>query len=83
MKRWLAAAIVLLLGRGRRRPLLGGRERIVQPGFPDRRAELIVFVLFGCAAVCGIAFPVIYAVDSIPASPVRQASCCGGIPSYR
>jgi ubiquinol-cytochrome c reductase iron-sulfur subunit len=66
VKRWLAAAVVLLLGRGRRRPFLGRRERIVQPGFPDRRGESIAFLLFACAAACGVAFPVIYAVDSIP-----------------
>ena len=63
---WLIAAIVLLLGRGRRRARLGGRRRIVQPGFPDRRAENLVLLLFGCAALCGVAFPVVYAVESIP-----------------
>jgi len=35
-------------------------------GFPDRRAENAVLVLFGCAALCGVAFPVVYAVDAIP-----------------
>jgi ubiquinol-cytochrome c reductase iron-sulfur subunit len=66
VKRWLAAAIVLLLGRGRRRARLPGRDRIVPPGFPDRRAENVVLLLFGGAALCGVAFPVVYAVDAIP-----------------
>ena len=66
MKRWLVAAVVLLLGRGRRRPLLRGRKRIVEPGFPDRRAETTAVALFLAAAICGAAFPVIYAVDAIP-----------------
>ncbi|TMK72206.1 MAG: Rieske 2Fe-2S domain-containing protein [Actinobacteria bacterium] len=66
MKRWLAALVVLLLGRGRRRARLRGRDRVVPPGFPDRRAENAVLLLFGCAALCAVAFPVVYAVDSIP-----------------
>ena len=36
------------------------------PGSPDRRAGSVVLVLFGCAALCGAAFPVIYALDRIP-----------------
>ncbi|MFL5966815.1 MAG: Rieske 2Fe-2S domain-containing protein [Gaiellaceae bacterium] len=68
MKRWLGALAVLVLGRGRRKPRLGDeRERIVQLRFPDRRAEGFVAFAFIAAAVCAIAFPVIYAVDSIPA----------------
>jgi ubiquinol-cytochrome c reductase iron-sulfur subunit len=64
--RWLAAAIVLLLGKLRRRPRIE-RERIVAAAPPPgRRAELAVFVLFACAAICGIAFPVVYAVNAIP-----------------
>jgi ubiquinol-cytochrome c reductase iron-sulfur subunit len=66
MRRWLASLVVLMLGRGRRRPRIGGPERIVQPGFPDRRGERLVVVLFLCAAVCGAAFPVVYAVNAIP-----------------
>ena len=66
MKKWLASAVVLILGRGRRRPRIGGRERIVEPGFPNRRAELLAVVLFLCAAACGVAFPVVYAVNAIP-----------------
>jgi ubiquinol-cytochrome c reductase iron-sulfur subunit len=66
MKRWLIALIVLLLGKRRRAALLRRRERIVPPGAPDRRAELGVVALFFAAAICGAAFPVIYAIESIP-----------------
>ena len=48
MNRWLAALAVLVLGRRRRRARIGGRERVVQPGFPDRQAESLVVVLFLC-----------------------------------
>jgi len=65
MKRWLVAAFVLLLGKLRRRPRVE-RERIVAAAPPNRRAELLVFVLFVAAAVCGAAFPVVYAVNAIP-----------------
>jgi ubiquinol-cytochrome c reductase iron-sulfur subunit len=65
VKRWLLAAIVLLLGRRRRAAALR-RERIVPPGPPDRGAELAVLALFLAATVCGAAFPIVYAVDSIP-----------------
>ena len=66
MNRWLAALAVLVLGRRRRRARIGGRERVVQPGFPDRQAESLVVVLFLCAVACGAAFPVVYAVNAIP-----------------
>jgi ubiquinol-cytochrome c reductase iron-sulfur subunit len=66
VKRWLVAAVVLLLGRGRARARLRGRERIVPPGSPDRRSENVVVLLFACAALCAVAFPVVYAVESIP-----------------
>lgn len=66
MRRWLLALVVLLLGRGRRRPLLGSEERIVPPGRPDRSAENLVLLLFGAATVSALAVPVIYAWDAIP-----------------
>jgi ubiquinol-cytochrome c reductase iron-sulfur subunit len=66
VKRWLVALLVLLLGRGRRRPLLGEEGRIVPPGAPDRRAENLVLLLFGAATVCAVAVPVVYAWDAIP-----------------
>jgi ubiquinol-cytochrome c reductase iron-sulfur subunit len=66
VRRWLIAAAVLLLGRRRRAAILRERERIVPPGPPNRRAENAVLALFLAATVCGVAFPVVYAVDSIP-----------------
>jgi ubiquinol-cytochrome c reductase iron-sulfur subunit len=66
VRRWLVAVVVLLLGRLRRRPRVPGDARIVPPGAPERGAENLVLVLFGCAALCGAAFPVVYAIDSIP-----------------
>jgi ubiquinol-cytochrome c reductase iron-sulfur subunit len=65
VKRWLAAAVVLLFGKLRRRPRIE-RGRIVEAGPPRPRAEWAVFGLFGAAAVCGVAFPVVYAVNAIP-----------------
>ena len=65
MKRVIPALIVLIFGRLRRRPRLE-RVRIVGTGPPEDRAQLLVFCLFVAAAVCGIAFPVVYAVNAIP-----------------
>jgi ubiquinol-cytochrome c reductase iron-sulfur subunit len=67
VRRWLIALLVLLLGRGRRRPLLDQeRAQIVPAGPPDRGAENLVLLLFGAATLCAIAVPVIYAWDAIP-----------------
>jgi ubiquinol-cytochrome c reductase iron-sulfur subunit len=66
VKRWLIALLVLLLGRGRRKPLVDEGERIVPPGAADRGAENVVLLLFGGATVCAVAFVVIYAWDAIP-----------------
>src|SRR5205085_9231005 len=66
LRRWLTAGAVLFLGRGRRPPRVEREERIVPPGTPSPRAELLVLALFGLAAACAVAFPVIYAVESIP-----------------
>jgi ubiquinol-cytochrome c reductase iron-sulfur subunit len=66
VKRWLIAAVVLLLGRRRRAARLRERGRIVPPGPPERGAELTVLALFAAATLCAVAFPAIYAVDSIP-----------------
>jgi len=65
LRRWIVAGIVLLLGRGRRPPRVE-RERLVPPGEPSPRAELLVLALFGATAACSIAFVVVYAVESIP-----------------
>jgi quinol---cytochrome c reductase iron-sulfur subunit len=79
--RWLSALVVLLLGRRRRPPRLPGRRRIVEPGFPDRRAETLAVYLFVGAAVCGAAFPVVYAVNAIPNKTqylgLALGLCCG------
>jgi len=66
MKRWLIALLVLLLGRLRRRPRLPEEGRIIPSAAPDRAAENGVLVLFGCATVCALAVPVVYAFDAIP-----------------
>jgi ubiquinol-cytochrome c reductase iron-sulfur subunit len=66
VKRWLIALVVLVLGRLRRRPRLPEPERIVPPGQPDRRAENLVLLLFGGAALCAAGFIAVYAWDSIP-----------------
>jgi ubiquinol-cytochrome c reductase iron-sulfur subunit len=66
MRRWLVALVVLVLGRRRRPPRLPGKERIVEPGAPDRHAENLVLLLFGCATLAAIAAVVIYAWDAIP-----------------
>jgi ubiquinol-cytochrome c reductase iron-sulfur subunit len=65
LKRWLAALVVMLLGKRRRRPRIE-QERIVEAAPPRPRAEWIVFGLFSAAAVSGVAFPVVYAVNAIP-----------------
>jgi ubiquinol-cytochrome c reductase iron-sulfur subunit len=49
----------LLTGQGKRKP----RERIVEEGDPDRRAELIVVALLLCATACALMFLVVYALD--------------------
>jgi ubiquinol-cytochrome c reductase iron-sulfur subunit len=64
--RWLIALVVLVLGRLRRRPRLPSEPRIVPPGTPDRRAENLVLLLFGCATLSAVAVPVVYAWDAIP-----------------
>jgi ubiquinol-cytochrome c reductase iron-sulfur subunit len=62
---WLIAAVVLLLGRGRKRPRRE-RERIVPPGPREPRAELAVIACFGLATLCAAGFVAVYAVDRIP-----------------
>jgi ubiquinol-cytochrome c reductase iron-sulfur subunit len=63
VKRWLIAAIVLLLGKARRAARLPQRERIVPPGPPNPSAELVAFWLLIAAALCAVGFPVVYVVD--------------------
>jgi ubiquinol-cytochrome c reductase iron-sulfur subunit len=65
MKRWLIAVVVLLLGKGRRPPQLPPPEPVL-PDAPPRSpgAELVVAVLLLLAAVCAIAFVVVYAASA-------------------
>ncbi len=65
MKRLLAALIVFVLGKFRRRPRLE-RKRIVAAAPPRPRVESLVFALFIAATLCGVAFPIVYAVNAIP-----------------
>jgi ubiquinol-cytochrome c reductase iron-sulfur subunit len=66
MRRWLVAAAMLLLGRRRRRPTTGPDRRIVAPGAPDPRAELILVLLLLAAAVFAAGFIAAYAVGRVP-----------------
>ncbi|HET6848351.1 MAG TPA: Rieske (2Fe-2S) protein [Gaiellales bacterium] len=47
-------------------PSPDGDSRIVPEGEPSPRAELVVAVLLVLAAMCAIAFVVVYALDAIP-----------------
>ena len=71
VKNFFVAAAVLLVGRGR--PRLVERERIVPPKPPEAGAELAAIALFGAGALCAVAFPIIYALDSLP----RQTQLLG------
>jgi ubiquinol-cytochrome c reductase iron-sulfur subunit len=62
VRRWLLAALVFLLARRRRRPLVDdGREPIIPPQSPSPRGELAVIVLLAAGAALAIAFVVVYA----------------------
>jgi len=63
--RWLVAGALLLLGRRRPPPRLPAPERIVPPGPPRPRAELVVAALLLLAAVCAAGFPVTYAFENL------------------
>ena len=60
MKRWLIAAIVLLLGKRRRRRELPAGRRL-WPG--DRRAENLTFLLLFLTMLAAVAFIVLYATE--------------------
>jgi ubiquinol-cytochrome c reductase iron-sulfur subunit len=65
---WLVAAIVLLLGRGRRHRGGERREtRVVARGLGNSGSELFAVGAFGAASLCAVAFVVVYALDSLPA----------------
>jgi ubiquinol-cytochrome c reductase iron-sulfur subunit len=57
---WRGVAVVVALAHVARPP---ARERIVEPGEPDSRAELAVILLLFGAAASAVMFVVIYALD--------------------
>jgi ubiquinol-cytochrome c reductase iron-sulfur subunit len=63
---FVVSALVLLLGRGRRRPPKDA-ERVVPALPPERGAETAALVLLFLAALLAVGFVVVYAVESIPA----------------
>jgi len=65
LKAAVVAALVLLLGRGRRRERRV-EHRIVASGAPERGAETLLLGLLGLVTVCSVAFVVVYAWDGIP-----------------
>jgi ubiquinol-cytochrome c reductase iron-sulfur subunit len=58
------AAVVLLLGRGRRKPP-DVEARIVEQGEPSPRAELALLALLALISGCAIAFIVVYAFNHL------------------
>jgi ubiquinol-cytochrome c reductase iron-sulfur subunit len=64
-KRFVIAALVLLLGRGKRAPRFADRPRIVAPGSPDPRAEWLVLALLLAAALSAAGFVVVYAFNDL------------------
>lgn len=58
MVKWVVSLLVLLLGRGRRRPPLS--EPRPQP---DPRAETLVLVLLGVVTLAAVAFAAVYLLD--------------------
>jgi ubiquinol-cytochrome c reductase iron-sulfur subunit len=64
VRRWLIAALVLLLKRRRSR-VDAPRERIVADAPPSPRSELVVAFLLLAAAACAVGFIVVYALDRL------------------
>ncbi len=62
---FVVSSIVLLLGRGRRRPPRQA-ARVLPELPPDRGAETVVLALLFSAALFAAGFIVVYAVDSLP-----------------
>jgi ubiquinol-cytochrome c reductase iron-sulfur subunit len=69
----LVSAVVLLLGRGRRRPRRPERGRIVPPAPAGGGAEALAVALLLGATACAIAFVVVYVLDRLP----RQTQLLG------
>jgi ubiquinol-cytochrome c reductase iron-sulfur subunit len=66
LKDALVAALVLVVGKGRKDPYADLPEkRIVAAGEPDRRAENVVLVLFALVVICALAFMVVYSFERL------------------
>jgi ubiquinol-cytochrome c reductase iron-sulfur subunit len=65
VRRWIVAFFVLLLGRKKRRPRLDRPNRIVPPGPPDPRAEMVVLGLLLAAAAAAAGFIVVYSFNHL------------------
>src|SRR5207248_10881328 len=61
----LVSALVLLVGRGRRKPRKEAL-RVLPEKPPDARAETLAIALLFAGALCALAFVVVYAIDSLP-----------------
>jgi ubiquinol-cytochrome c reductase iron-sulfur subunit len=77
VKDWLVAASVLVLGKRRRTLRRRETPRVVAPGAHRPGAELGAAAAFGFAAVCAIAFVVVYALDRLPAHTQLLGLCLG------
>jgi ubiquinol-cytochrome c reductase iron-sulfur subunit len=64
---WLISALLLLIGRRRRRLRPGERERVVPPAPANAGSELLAIGLLLAASACAVAFIVVYALDRLPA----------------
>jgi quinol---cytochrome c reductase iron-sulfur subunit len=61
----LVAFLVMLLGLLPGRPPRRERPRLVPPGEPSPRAELLAIALFFCAAALAVSFVAVYALDRL------------------
>jgi ubiquinol-cytochrome c reductase iron-sulfur subunit len=76
-KDWLLAGAVLLLRRRRPRLAPGERERVVPPGEPSPRAELLALALLGAGTLFAAAFIAVYALDRLPNQTQLLGLCVG------
>jgi ubiquinol-cytochrome c reductase iron-sulfur subunit len=68
----LVSAAALLVGR--RRPRVRDADRIVPAEPPERGWESVAIGLFVAAALCALAFPILYGLDVSPSTQVLGAS---------
>lgn len=66
MKAWLTSLLVLLFGRGKRRPKAPPQEPIVVPGTPERRAESLLLAFLVAAGLCAAGFIAAYSIGEVP-----------------